>query len=59
MIFKNQVLKAWGAEVTATCSTDAVEMVQSLGADIVLDYQDPEFREQLRHMKGYDKISSN
>lgn len=54
-----KVLKAWGAEVTATCSTDAVQIIQNLGADNVLDYQDPEFKTQLRHMKGYGKICSS
>lgn len=49
-------MKAWGADVTATCSTDAVEMVQNLGADSVLGYQDPDFKRQLREMKGYEII---
>ena len=41
--FYLQFLKAWGAEVTTVCSTDAVELVRSLGADHVIDYktQDP------------------
>jgi NADPH:quinone reductase-like Zn-dependent oxidoreductase len=35
--FSIQLLKAWGARVTATCSTDKVEFVKGLGADAVLD----------------------
>ena len=34
-----QLMKAWGADVTTTCSTDAVELVKSLGADTVIDYR--------------------
>lgn len=33
-----QVAKAMGAEVTAVCGTDKVELAQSLGADHVVDY---------------------
>lgn len=57
--FAIQILKAWGAEVTATCSTDAVEMVQNLGADNVLNYQDPDFKRQLKELKGFDVILDN
>lgn len=33
-----QLLKAWGAHVTVTCSHDAQLLVQALGADCVVDY---------------------
>ncbi len=35
--FSIQLLKAWGARVTATCSTEKVEFVKGLGADAVVD----------------------
>jgi NADPH:quinone reductase-like Zn-dependent oxidoreductase len=32
-------MKEWGAHVTTSCSTDAVELVKKLGADDVIDYK--------------------
>ncbi|CAK9827719.1 Reticulon-4-interacting protein 1, mitochondrial [Anthophora retusa] len=34
-----QLLKAWNMHVITTCSSDAVNLVQKLGADVVIDYK--------------------
>ena len=38
-----QLLKHFGAKVTAVCNTKNVELVKSFGADIVIDYQTEDF----------------
>jgi len=47
--FAIQLLKAWGAEVTATCSTEKVERVRQLGADQVIDYKTQDFSQRLEN----------
>lgn len=54
--FAIQLMKAWGAIVTTTCSTDAVSLVTSLGADHVIDYKTQNVQQELMSMKGYDVI---
>ena len=49
-------MKAWGAFVTTTCATDAVELVTGLGADHVIDYSAPDMKEQLESLGGYDSL---
>ncbi|CAG9767665.1 unnamed protein product [Ceutorhynchus assimilis] len=43
-----QLLKSQGCVVYATCSNDAIELVKSLGADMVYDRNDPDFEKNVQ-----------
>ncbi|KRT78248.1 hypothetical protein AMK59_6681, partial [Oryctes borbonicus] len=51
-----QILKAQGATVIATCSNNAVPLVQSLGADQVFDYRSQEYYQNVAQAGTYDII---
>lgn len=51
--FAIQFLKAWGCHVAATCSTGSVDLVASLGADEVVDYNREDFSQRL---SGFDMV---
>lgn len=46
-----QLLKAWGAHVTVTCSQNAEGLVRGLGADEVVDYTAGNVADQLEIME--------
>jgi NADPH:quinone reductase-like Zn-dependent oxidoreductase len=50
--FAVQLAKAFGANVTAVCSTAKVDMVRSIGADRVIDYAHADITDDDQH---YDK----
>lgn len=51
-----QMAKAWGAVVVGTCRTDAVPLVESLGAHSVIDYALPDSNERLKSEGQFDIV---
>ncbi|XP_069694032.1 reticulon-4-interacting protein 1 homolog, mitochondrial isoform X2 [Periplaneta americana] len=51
-----QLLKAWGAQVIATCRGDAVPFLESFGTDSIIDYTQPDAEKQIRECGKYDII---
>ncbi|XP_068199223.1 reticulon-4-interacting protein 1 homolog, mitochondrial-like [Antennarius striatus] len=54
--FSIQLLKAWGAHVTVTCSQNAAGLVRGLGADEVVDYTAGDESAQLDGVERFDVI---
>jgi NADPH:quinone reductase-like Zn-dependent oxidoreductase len=61
--FAVQIAKAFGAEVTAVCSTKNLDMARLIGADHVIDYKKENFTRNGQHydlilaVNGYHPIS--
>lgn len=62
--FAVQIAKAFGAEVTAVCSSRNMEMARSIGADHVIDYAKEDFTQNGRRydvifaVNGYHPLSA-
>ncbi|KAJ3606739.1 hypothetical protein NHX12_026258, partial [Muraenolepis orangiensis] len=57
--FSIQLLKAWGAHVTVTCSGNAEGLVRGLGADEVVDYTAGDVAAQLESTEKFDVVLDN
>ncbi|XP_043277624.1 reticulon-4-interacting protein 1, mitochondrial [Venturia canescens] len=51
-----QLLKAWNSHVITTCSSDAVNMLIELGADVVIDYKEDSADDRIVDEGPYDII---
>ncbi len=58
--FAVQIAKALGAEVTAVCSTNKVDLIRSIGADHVIDYTKEDFtRSDQRYNLIFDNVNNH
>ncbi|KAA0711164.1 Reticulon-4-interacting protein 1 -like protein, mitochondrial [Triplophysa tibetana] len=57
--FAIQMVKAWGAHVTVTCSQNAERLVRDLGADDVVDYTAGPVEKKLQTLQEFDLILDN
>jgi NADPH:quinone reductase-like Zn-dependent oxidoreductase len=58
--FAVQIAKAFGADVTAVCSTRNVDLVKSIGADRVIDYTKEDFtKTDQRYDMLYDLVGNH
>lgn len=54
--FAVQLLKAWGAHVTTTCSTEAADFVSTLNPHFIVDYKKPNVESELKRIGPFDFI---
>ncbi|XP_062511020.1 reticulon-4-interacting protein 1 homolog, mitochondrial-like isoform X2 [Corticium candelabrum] len=54
--FAIQLMKAWDGHVTTTCSSNAVQLLEDLGADKILDYSRDDLQETLQKEPKFDVV---